>query len=133
MNHILAHGVTRYDANRCIRYSSDTNFVVSSPQVILLKFLDGYLQLPQHSDSRPTPSIVDFILREFTHLSTAMLRQDRPKDGRDAATFQGLVLLLQCIITIGLGTKEGRSIDLNPIIEEIVGESERNFTLTDSG
>jgi hypothetical protein len=104
-----------------IKNSSDLAFVISSPQVVLLKFLDGYLQLPGRSPTSTPASLYTFILSQFRALGTAINDNTRPKDARDAATFQGLVLILQCIITIGLRSETARSVHMNPIVEEIVG------------
>ncbi len=93
-----------------------TEFAVCDAQVTLLKLLDGYLQNPQLEGSPPPSGLVPFLLTTLTALSANLRDLDRPRDSRDAATFQAVVLVLLGLCSIGQGSDQGR--------REIVGAIE---------
>lgn len=94
--------------------------MICDAQVTLLKFLDGYLQLPVNAIAPALFGVPDFLFGVLSSLSTDLQRSDRPKDARDAATIHGLLLILHCLTTIGLGTDAGR-LGLVPIVPDVVG------------
>lgn len=85
-----------------------TEFVVCDAQVTLLKLLDGYLQNPALEGSPPPAGLASFLLATLSALSVNLRELDRPRDSRDAATFQAVVLVLLSLCSIGQGSDQGR-------------------------
>ena len=85
-----------------------TEFAVCDAQVTLLKLLDGYLQNPQLEGTPPPAGLVPFLLVTLTALSTNLRDLERPRESRDAATFQAVVLVLLALCSIGQGSDQGR-------------------------
>ncbi|SCV70274.1 BQ2448_1668 [Microbotryum intermedium] len=89
-----------------------SGFIISSLQTTLLKFLDGYLS--EHFQKNPSPpsSAILSLPSSLTKLLNAFIQdlttELRPKDGRDANTLQGAVLVVTCLNSLGLHGKEGR-------------------------
>jgi len=86
-----------------------TEFAVCDAQVTLLKLLDGYLHNPQVEGTPPPPHLVSFLITILVTLSTNLRDLARPRDSRDAATFQAVVLVLLSLCSIGQGSDRGRS------------------------
>ena len=85
-------------------------YSISPSLIILLKFVDGHLSLPS-TYSSPLPStLVSFILERLEELSRVVLQeQGRGRDAADAQVFQGVVLVLHCMVEIGLGVEAEKS------------------------
>lgn len=100
--------------------------------MILLKFLDGYLSAPSSSPTPlnlASPELTLFLLSTFVSLSTTLLDETRAKDSRDAAVFQGLVLLLHCLVSIGLASDVGGRSAILPVLETICRASRSSLLL----
>ncbi|KAI5474424.1 Armadillo-type fold domain containing protein [Pseudohyphozyma bogoriensis] len=102
--------------------SSISTYAITTSQLTLLKFLDGFLALP----SLHTPTTVPFLLSLLTKLTNSLSKekareQQRVMDGRDAAAFQGIVLVLQMLTSIGLGSEKGRKEVAEPegVVEDV--------------
>lgn len=78
-------------------------FSISPTLVTMLKFLDGHLSLPQQATSPSSLALVPFLIRQLINLGLSVMdEKDRAMDAADAATFQGVVLVLHCLVSIGL-------------------------------
>lgn len=94
------------------------SFAIVDSQMILLKFLDGYL------DNSPDPasfSLTPFIISTLQKLADDLLAEGKARDSRDALTFQSAVLLLLCLTSIGLANDEGRRVII-PCVDVAVCE-----------
>jgi hypothetical protein len=108
---------TRSAASRIFHYApliisfpySMSGFVICDAQLTLLKFLDGHLNLPANTSKPATHALEPFLLETLASLSSDLLSEARTRDARDASTFQGVVLVLLCLSSIGLGSDEGRA------------------------
>ncbi|BGP17529.1 hypothetical protein JCM10213_004071 [Rhodosporidiobolus nylandii] len=80
------------------------DFAIDPSLVTLLKFLDGFLSLPGRASSAPALALVPFLVSQLAALSTNLINEGaaRVRDAADAATFQGVVLVLHCLCSIGL-------------------------------
>lgn len=96
-----------------------TGFALCDAQLTLLKLLDGHLQQPALEGKAPTPGLSAFLLATLSTLAANLLDEDRPRDTRDASTFQAVVLLLLALSSIGLASAEGRG-EIVPAIEDTV-------------
>lgn len=85
-------------------------YSISATLVVLLKFLDGHLSLPGQATSPSSIALVPFLLRQLAHLSTSLIDEgaQRARNAADAATFQGIVLVLHCLCSIGLALEQER-------------------------
>ncbi|BGP56382.1 hypothetical protein JCM8202v2_004000 [Rhodotorula sphaerocarpa] len=85
-------------------------YAISPTLVTLLKFLDGHLSLAQHAVAPASLSLMPFLVRELEHLGGSLIRdgpeQGRGRDAADAGTFQGVVLVLHCLCSIGLALEK---------------------------
>lgn len=85
-------------------------YAISPTLVTLLKFLDGHLSLAQHAVAPASLALVPFLVRELEHLGESLIRdgpeQGRGRDAADAGTFQGVVLVLHCLCSIGLALEK---------------------------
>ncbi|BGP01140.1 hypothetical protein RTG_02843 [Rhodotorula toruloides ATCC 204091] len=90
-------------------------FSISPTLVTMLKFLDGHLSLPQHATTPSSLALVPFLIRQLISLGSSVMEQkERAMDAADAATFQGVVLVLHCLVSIGLALhsqEEGQRVD----------------------
>ncbi|BGP25679.1 hypothetical protein JCM10295v2_004612 [Rhodotorula toruloides] len=78
-------------------------FSISPTLVAMLKFLDGHLSLPQQATTLSSLALVPFLIRQLISLgSSVMDDKERTMDAADAATFQGVVLVLHCLVSVGL-------------------------------
>ncbi|GAA5827504.1 hypothetical protein JCM11251_003838 [Rhodosporidiobolus azoricus] len=83
------------------------DFSTSPTLVTLLKLLDGHLSTSTSSSTSPSSlALVHFLLAQLSYLTSALIpsegKEDR-KEAADAAVFQGVVLVLHCLSSIGLG------------------------------
>ncbi|GAA5999851.1 Ctr86p [Rhodotorula paludigena] len=85
-------------------------YSISATLVVLLKFLDGHLSLPGQATSLSSVALVPFLLRQLAHLSSSLIDEgaQRARNAADAATFQGIVLVLHCLCSIGLALEQER-------------------------
>ena len=85
-------------------------YSITPSLIILLKFLDGHLSLPT-TYSSPLPStLVPFLLERLEEFSNCILEeQGRGRDAADAQVFQGVVLVLHCLVGVGLGVEAEKS------------------------
>lgn len=89
-------------------------FAIDPTLVTLLKFLDGHLSLPSTASSPPALALVPFLVAQLSTLSSRMINEagtERAHDAADAATFQGVVLVLHCLCSIGLALDRERDED----------------------
>ncbi|BGP33224.1 hypothetical protein JCM10296v2_005018 [Rhodotorula toruloides] len=90
-------------------------FSISTTLVTMLKFLDGHLSLPGQATTPSSLALVPFLVRQLIALGTSVMEQkERAMDAADAATFQGVVLVLHCLVSIGLALdsqEEGRVLE----------------------
>ncbi|GAA6061142.1 hypothetical protein JCM10212_001742 [Sporobolomyces blumeae] len=90
-------------------------FTISPTLVILLKFLDGHLSTslaaPSSATLETAVTLLPFLNSQLITLSNSLLDTEatRAKDAADAATFQGVVLVLHCLCEIGLGLERAAS------------------------
>lgn len=94
-------------------------FSIVDSQMVLLKFLDGYL------DNSPDPStfsLAPFLITTLKTLAADLLVEGKARDSRDALSFQAVVLLLLCLTSIGLASDEGRKLII-PCVDVVVCES----------
>lgn len=103
--------------NSCIQRIS--SFAISSSQLVLLKFLDGYLQIPTTAIFSSDPSLPPFLVSLLSILTKSLtadtVGRGREMDGRDAAAVQGVVLAVQCLSSIGLASDEGRRCTIDSV------------------
>ncbi|GAA5839593.1 hypothetical protein JCM9279_005994 [Rhodotorula babjevae] len=84
-------------------------FATSPTLVTLLKFLDGHLSLPLRATEPAALALAPFLVRQMAHLGGWLVDEEGPtgaaraKNAADAAAFQGLVLVLHCACSLGLG------------------------------
>ena len=84
-------------------------YSISPSLIILLKFLDGHLSLPSTYSSPLPPSLIQFLFERLEGLSKCVLEEGgeeggrRARDASDAQVFQGVVLVMHCLVEIGLG------------------------------
>ncbi|KAK4699809.1 ataxin-10, partial [Phenoliferia sp. Uapishka_3] len=83
-------------------------FEIGNSQIMLLKFLDGYLHTLT-TDSSPSSSISSFLLSTLVTLSKSVQIVGKAMDERDAATCSAIVLVLHCLSSIGLASDVGRA------------------------
>jgi hypothetical protein len=85
-------------------------YAISPTLVTLLKFLDGHLSLSAHATSPSSLALVPFLVRQLDHLTNSLIddnsTQARGRDAADAGTFQGVVLILHCLCSIGLALEQ---------------------------
>ena len=85
-------------------------YAISPTLVTLLKFLDGHLSLSAHATSPSSLALVPFLVRQLDHLTNSLIddnsTQARGRDAADAGTFQGVVLVLHCLCSIGLALEQ---------------------------
>ncbi|GAA6049385.1 hypothetical protein JCM3770_007319 [Rhodotorula araucariae] len=83
-------------------------FAISPTLVTLLKFLDGHLSLAGQATSHSVLSLAPFLIRQLVYLSSFLIDEgaERVKNAADAATFQGLVLVLHCLCSMGLALEQ---------------------------
>lgn len=85
-------------------------YAISPTLVTLLKFLDGHLSLSAHATSPSSLALVPFLVRQLNHLADSLIddnsAQARGRDAADAGTFQGVVLVLHCLCSIGLALEQ---------------------------
>lgn len=103
-------------------YRSMSGFTIIDSQSILLKFLDGYLDLPSNAASLPALALSPFLLSALSTLAQDLLTKTKMRDTRDALTFQSIVLLLLGLTSIGLASDAGRQ-SIIPCVETVVGMS----------
>ncbi|GAA5984198.1 hypothetical protein JCM11641_005146 [Rhodosporidiobolus odoratus] len=79
-------------------------FAIDPSLVTMLKMLDGFLSLPGRASSPSSLALVPFLVELLAHLSAHLINEgaQRVRDAADAATFQGVVLVLHCLCSIGL-------------------------------
>ncbi|BGP49445.1 hypothetical protein JCM10450v2_005336 [Rhodotorula kratochvilovae] len=84
------------------------DFAISPTLVTLLKFLDGHLSLAGQATSPAALALAPFLIRQLVHLSAFLIDEgaERVKNAADAATFQGLVLVLHCLCSMGLAMEQ---------------------------
>lgn len=105
----------------------EEGFLISESQITFLKFLDGYLGASTASASPVSSTwITPFFLDLFTTYDEG-LNEDRPKESRDAITFTGMILVLEGLIVLGLGSKQGRE-GIVEVLERVVGQSLRSHS-----
>lgn len=84
-------------------------YSISPSLIILLKFLDGHLSLPSTYSAPIPPSLIQFLFERLEGLSKCVLEEGgeeggrRARDASDAQVFQGVVLVMHCLVEIGLG------------------------------
>lgn len=85
-------------------------YAISPTLVTLLKFLDGHLSLSAHATSPSSLALVPFLVRQLDHLADSLINdnsaQARGRDAADVGTFQGVVLVLHCLCSIGLALEQ---------------------------
>ena len=86
-------------------------YAISPTLVTLLKFLDGHLSLSAHATSPSSLALVPFLVRQLDHLADSLINDNstqapRGRDAADAGTFQGVVLVLHCLCSIGLALEQ---------------------------
>lgn len=90
-------------------------FSISPTLVTMLKFLDGHLSLAGQATTPSSLALVPFLIRQLIALGTSVMEQkERAMDAADAATFQGVVLVLHCLVSIGLALdsqEEGQRVE----------------------
>lgn len=94
-------------------------FAIVDSQMVLLKFLDGYLN---NSPDPASFSLAPFIISTLRKLANDLLAEGKLRDSRDALTFQSIVLLLLCLTSIGLADAEGRRV-IVPCVDVVVCEA----------
>lgn len=91
-------------------FCSMPGYAISPTLVTLLKFLDGHLSLSAHATSPSSLALVPFLVRQLDHLADSLIddssAQARGRDAADAGTFQGVVLVLHCLCSIGLALEQ---------------------------
>ncbi|GAA5849125.1 hypothetical protein JCM8547_006456 [Rhodosporidiobolus lusitaniae] len=98
------------------------DFAIDPTLVTLLKFLDGYLSLSSTSLSFAL-SLVPFLVQELSHLTSFLVKEKnagvpRAHDAADAATFQGVVLVLHGLCSVGLSLEKERAEEVEKTVEE---------------
>ncbi|GAA5941661.1 hypothetical protein JCM3775_003624 [Rhodotorula graminis] len=78
-------------------------FATAPTLVTLLKFLDGHLSLPRRASQPPALALAPFLVRQLAHLGASLVDdaphgQARAKNAADAKAFEGLVLVLHCLL-----------------------------------
>ncbi|GAA5987350.1 hypothetical protein JCM10908_001921 [Rhodotorula pacifica] len=98
-------------------------YAISPTLVTMLKFLDGHLSLSAHATSPSSLALVPFLLRQLEHLSNSLINdnsaQGRGRDAADAGTFQGVVLVLHCLCSIGLAMEKEEEVASEVSAEEV--------------
>lgn len=98
-----------------------SGFTIVDSQAILLKFLDGYLDLPANAASPTALSLPPFLLSTLETLADDLLTEEKQRDSRDALTFQSAVLLLLALTSIGLASDQGRRTIIG-CVQVVVGQ-----------
>ncbi|KAM0750604.1 hypothetical protein T439DRAFT_380491 [Meredithblackwellia eburnea MCA 4105] len=82
-------------------------FITVTAQLTMLKFLDAYLNASA-STSSTSLRIVPFLLASLKSLYGALSTKGVLED-KDVPGLMALILILHCLASVGLGTKEGRT------------------------
>ncbi|KAL8278671.1 hypothetical protein RQP46_008963 [Phenoliferia psychrophenolica] len=88
--------------------ASGGGFDTVNSQLMLLKFLDGYLHSLSTGSEAPA-GLTDFLLATLDALSSGVQTTGKAMDERDAATCSALVLVLHCLSSVGLSSDAGRA------------------------
>ncbi|GAA5885464.1 hypothetical protein JCM3774_002592 [Rhodotorula dairenensis] len=104
-------------------------YAISPTLVTMLKFLDGHLSLAAHATSPASLALVPFLVRQLARLADSLIddsaSQSRGRDAADAGTFQGVVLVLHCLCSIGLALEKEQEVasEPPPVDEDRAGET----------